>query len=147
VARMGVRPVRRRLRRWRSDDGQALTEFALVVPVLLLMILGLAEFSRAWNTRQVLTDAAREALRSSVVANADFTYESMLRLIDEALLRAALDPEKADVAVEGWKSGTGTPARIRIDYLYEFGFLGPFVGWATEGRSLALSTSFVMRNE
>jgi len=135
------------LRRWRSDDGQALTEFALVIPVLMLMIMGLAEFSQAWNTKQVLTDAAREALRSSVVANPGFTYESMVSLIDEALLRASLDPTKADIAVEGWKTGTGTPARIRIDYLYEFGFLGPFVGWATGGRSLALSTSFVMRNE
>ena len=131
----------------RSDSGQALTEFALVVPVLLFMILGLAEFSRAWNTRQVLTDAAREALRSSVVANPAFTQQSMRALIDQALQRAALDPAKADVTVDGWKAGTGTPARIRIDYLYEFGFLGPFVEWTTGGRSIALTTSFVMRNE
>jgi Flp pilus assembly protein TadG len=131
----------------RTDSGQALTEFALVVPVLLFMILGLAEFSRAWNTRQVLTDAAREALRSSVVANPAFTQQSMRALIDQALQRAALDPAKADVVVDGWKAGTGTPARIRIDYLYEFGFLGPFVEWTTGGRSLALTTSFVMRNE
>lgn len=134
-------------RHLRSESGQALTEFALVVPVLLLMILGLAEFSRAWSTKQVLTDAAREALRSSVVANPGFTQASMRTLIDQALVRAALDPAKADVTVEGWKAGTGTPARIRIDYLYEFGFLGPAVGWATGGRSLALTTSFVMRNE
>ncbi len=140
---MNARP----LRFWRAEGGQALTEFALVVPVLLLMILGLAEFSRAWNTRQVLTDAAREALRSSVVANPSFTQQSMRTLIDQALQRAALDPAKADVVVDGWKAGTGTPARIRIDYLYEFSFLGPVVGWATGGRSLALTTSFVMRNE
>ncbi|MEX2471537.1 MAG: TadE/TadG family type IV pilus assembly protein [Gemmatimonadota bacterium] len=144
---MSARTRSRTLRLWQSQSGQALTEFALVVPVLLLMILGLAEFSRAWNTKQVLTDAAREALRSSVVANPDFTYASMRSLVDQALVRAALDPAKADVAVDGWKAGTGTPARIRIDYLYEFGFLGPFVGWATGGRSLALTTSFVMRNE
>lgn len=138
---------RRALRFWRSEEGQALTEFALVIPVLLLLILGLVEFSRAWNTKQVLTDAAREALRSSVVASPGFTQTSMRSLIDQALVRAALDPEKADVVVEGWKSGTGTPARIRIDYLYEFGFLGPFMGWTTGDRSLALTTSFVMRNE
>jgi hypothetical protein len=49
--------------------------------------------------------------------------------------------------VEAWKAGTGSPARIRIDYSYDFGVLGPLIGWATEDRSLALSTSFVMRNE
>lgn len=144
---MGADAVSRRLRWCRSEDGQALVEFALVVPLLLLLILGLVEFSRAWNTRQVLTDVAREALRNSVVANPEYTYERMRDQVDQALLRAALDPERAQVSVEGWRSGTGTPARIVIDYQYEFGFLSPIFGWATGDRSLALTTSFVMRNE
>jgi Flp pilus assembly protein TadG len=133
--------------RWGSEDGQALVEFALIVPVLILLILGLAEFSRAWSTQQVLTDAAREALRSSVVANQNFTYDAMLGVIRDALVRASLDPERAQVSVEGWKAGTGTPARIRIDYQYDFAFFAPLVGWVTQDRSLALTTSFVMRNE
>jgi len=137
----------RRIRDWRSDDGQAVVEFALVTPILLFLILGLVEFSRAWNAQQVLTDSARESLRNSVVANPDFTYAAMRGLIDQALLRASLDPSLADVTVEGWKAGTGTPARIRIDYRYEFGFFGPLIDWVTGDRTLALSTSFVMRNE
>jgi Flp pilus assembly protein TadG len=140
-------PRRRRLSAWRSEDGQAVVEFALVVPILLVLILGLVEFARAWNTQQVLTDAARESLRSSVVANPNFTYDAMLGVINQALVRAALDPALAEVSVDGWKTGTGTPARITIDYRYEMGFLSPLMGWATGDRSLALSTSFVMRNE
>lgn len=138
---------RRAWRLVRYEDGQALVEFALVVPVLLLLIMGLVEFARAWNTQQVLTDAAREALRSSVVADPGFTYEAMRAQIDQALRRASLDPDNAQVTVEGWKGGTGTRARIVIDYRYDMGFLSPFMGWATGDRSLALSTSFVMRNE
>ena len=124
-----------------------MVEFALVAPVVLLLILGLVEFARAWNTQQVLTDAARESLRSSVVANSQFTYDTMIGLVHGALERAALDPSRADVYLDGWKAGTGTPARIRIDYEYDFGFFAPLVGWATGDRTLALSTSFVMRNE
>ncbi len=138
---------RRPVRRWRSEDGQALVEFALVAPLLLILILGLVEFARAWNTQQVLTDAAREALRSSVVANPNFTYDALVGLVDQALVRASLDPERAQISVDGWKAGSGTPARIRIDYEYDLGFFGPLVGWASGDRSLALSTSFVMRNE
>jgi Flp pilus assembly protein TadG len=137
----------RRASTWRSERGQALVEFALVVPILLLIILGLVEFARAWNTQQVLTDVAREGLRNSVVANPNYTYDELRSQIDQALVRASLDPQKADVTVEGWKTGTGTPARIRIDYLYDFGFVAPLLGWASDDRSLALSTSFVMRNE
>jgi Flp pilus assembly protein TadG len=131
----------------RSEDGQALVEFAMVVPFLLILILGLVDFARAWNTQQVLTDTARESLRNSVVANPQYTYAAMLNQIDQALLRASLDPDRADVTVDGWKAGTGTQARITIDYVYEFGFFGPLIGWASGERSLALSTSFVMRNE
>lgn len=139
--------IRRRAGWARREDGQALVEFALIVPLLLLLIVGLAEFSRAWNTKQVLTDAARESLRSSVVANPDFTYEAMLDLIDQALIRAALDPERAEVTTEGWKAGTGTQARVQIDYHYDLGIFGALANWASEDRTLVLSTSFVMRNE
>jgi hypothetical protein len=145
---MGGVTVSPRHRRWlRRRDGQALVELALIVPVLLLLIVGLAEFARAWNTKQVLTDASREALRSSVVANPDFTYESMLDVINQALLRASLEPERAEVSVEGWKAGTGRAAQIRIDYQYELGFFGFLAGWATGDRTLVLTTSFAMRNE
>jgi Flp pilus assembly protein TadG len=137
----------RLVRMCRSEDGQALVEFALIVPILLLLVVGLVDFARAWNTQQVLTDTARESLRNSVVANPDFTQEQMRSQIDAALRRASLDPDKADVTVDGWKAGTGTPARISIEYEYDFDFLGPLIGWAVGERTLALSTSFVMRNE
>ena len=137
----------RRRGRERRRNGQALVELALVVPVLLLLIVGLTEFARAWNTKQVLTDAAREGLRGAVVANPGYTYESMRNVIDQSLLRASLDPERAEVSVEGWRAGTGSPARIQIDYRYDLGFFGPLAGWAAADRTLVLSTSFVMRNE
>jgi len=137
----------RRARRWGSEGGQALVEFALVSPLLLLLILGLVEFARAWNTQQVLTETARDALRSAVVANPGFTYDAMVSMVDQALQRASLDPKKAEISVDGWKAGSGTPARITINYQYDFEFFGPFVDWATGDKSLALSTSFVMRNE
>ena len=138
----------RRTRRWRRRrEGQALVELALVVPVLLLLIVGLAEFARAWNTKQVLTDAAREALRNSVVSNPSFTYAALEDVIDQSLLRASLEPERAQVTVDGWKAGTGTPARIQVDYSYDLGFFGSLAGWATGDRTVLLSSSFVMRNE
>jgi Flp pilus assembly protein TadG len=48
---------------WKSGSGQSLVEFALVVPLLLVLVFGIAEFGRAWMTRNILTGAAREAVR------------------------------------------------------------------------------------
>jgi Flp pilus assembly protein TadG len=46
-----------------NEKGQNLVEFALVVPLLLLLVIGIAEFGRAWMTQNILTGAAREAVR------------------------------------------------------------------------------------
>ena len=49
--------------------GQALVEFALVLPLVLLLVVGMLEFARAWNLHQVMTDAVREGARRAVLAN------------------------------------------------------------------------------
>jgi len=131
----------------RDRSGQALVEFALVVPLLLLLIIGVVELSRAWNVHQILTNTAREALRSAVVDNPAFTQEQMHLRIGESLRLAALDPTRAEVSFEGWKAGTGSPARIELRYPYEFNLLGPLLEWSTGQRAVTISTAFVMRNE
>ena len=49
--------------RWRSEDGAQLVEFALVLPMLLLVVLGIAEFGFIFQRYEVLTNAAREGAR------------------------------------------------------------------------------------
>jgi len=57
-----------RIRKTRKNEmGQSLVEFALVVPLLLLLVIGIAEFGRAWMTQNILTGAVREAARIAVV--------------------------------------------------------------------------------
>jgi len=43
-----------------DDAGQSLVEFALVLPVLLMLILGIAEFAFAYNSRDSVFFAARD---------------------------------------------------------------------------------------
>lgn len=50
-----------------EDAGQALVEFALVVPVLLMLILGLFDVARAVQQENTLAFAAREGTRYAVV--------------------------------------------------------------------------------
>lgn len=45
----------------RTDDGQSLVEFALVLPVVLIAIVGLVEFALAFNSRDSVFFAARDA--------------------------------------------------------------------------------------
>lgn len=45
------------------DRGAAAVEFALVMPLLFLLIFGIIDFARAWNMQIALTHAAREGVR------------------------------------------------------------------------------------
>jgi hypothetical protein len=52
-----------------NRKGQALIEFALILPLVLLLVVGMLEFARAWNLHQVMTDAVREGARRAVLAD------------------------------------------------------------------------------
>jgi len=47
----------------RLDSGAAAVEFALVLPVLLLVLFGIIDFGRAYNMQIALTQASREGVR------------------------------------------------------------------------------------
>jgi Flp pilus assembly protein TadG len=52
-----------------EERGSAMVEMVIVVPVLLLILFGIVELSRAWFTLQVAASAAREGARAGAVAN------------------------------------------------------------------------------
>nr|WP_218043342.1 TadE family protein [Oryzomonas sagensis] len=55
------------LHRIRGSKGQALVELALILPILLLLILGVMEFGRAFYMKNMLTNAVRHAARKAAV--------------------------------------------------------------------------------
>ena len=57
----------------RQKSGQSVIEFALVLPLLLLVLFGITEFGRAWATQNVLTSAAREGARIAIITGPDVT--------------------------------------------------------------------------
>ena len=61
--------------RRRTDDGVALVEFALILPVFAMLLLGLITGGIALNDKQQITHATREGARyaATVPAGQDFT--------------------------------------------------------------------------
>ena len=51
----------------RGQDGAAAVEFALLLPLLVLLLFGFIQFGTAFNTRIQATNAAREAARAAVI--------------------------------------------------------------------------------
>ena len=56
----------------RGQEGAAAVEFALLLPLLVLLLFGFIQFGLAFNTRIQATNAAREAARQAVVGIDDW---------------------------------------------------------------------------
>jgi len=66
----------RRAARLRSERGAELIEFAIVVPLLILMLAAIMDFGMMFRTLEAITNAAREGARVGVLpgyANTDIT--------------------------------------------------------------------------
>lgn len=53
--------------RLRQEDGQALVEFAIVVPLLLMLVTGIIQFGLVFNKYITLTDAARNGAQTLAI--------------------------------------------------------------------------------
>jgi Flp pilus assembly protein TadG len=124
-----------------------MVEFAIVLPLLLILLIAVFEFGRAWNINHAITDAARLGARSAVVADPVTTQDSVYAIIKRALRRASIDTVAATITLTGWRTGQGTPATVNIQVPYQFVFLKPFMHWSTSKSNITLQSTFVMRNE
>jgi Flp pilus assembly protein TadG len=55
----------------KSEQGQTMTEFALVLPILVVFLFGIIQFGIAFNNYVTITDAARAGARKAAVSRED----------------------------------------------------------------------------
>jgi Flp pilus assembly protein TadG len=143
------------MRNWRSQKGAALLETAITLPLLLLVSVAIFEFGRAYQTWQVLTNAAREGARVAVLP--DPTPGIVEQRVRDYMQAGQLPQwNTAAVSVNRASSITvnGAPtsaSAVIVDYPFNFIVLGPVVRLVTPDSSLSdavtMRASAVMRNE
>jgi Flp pilus assembly protein TadG len=113
-----------------SERGAAAVEFAILVPVLVTLLLGIMEFSRLYNAQSELSAAAREGVRVLAVTGNQATARSAAKNVVVSLSPALQDsnisfgsPCPSTVA-----AGTSPQATITITYSLSTltGIAGPF---------------------
>lgn len=103
---------------WRSAKGQSLIEFALVLGVLILMLMGIFDFGRAIYAYNVIANCAREGARMGIVdpTNTD-------AIVEAAKSRAiALDAGELTVTVTQPESNV-----IQVEVTYNFYAVTPLI--------------------
>jgi Flp pilus assembly protein TadG len=152
---LGERLRGRLVRRWQSARGTALMETALTLPLLLLVSVGIFEFGRAYQTWQILTNAAREGARVAVLPNSTVadvqsrvtSYMQSGQLPDYASATISVDQNQT-ISIGGTNASASL---VTVQYPFSFIVLNPVAQLVSRGSSLGapltLTASAEMRNE
>jgi Flp pilus assembly protein TadG len=108
-----------------NERGAAAVEFAILLPLLLLLVLGTIEFGRAYNAQITLTNAARDGVRVMAIANDPAGAKTAAKNAAASVSTAI--PTSA-VTLSTTTCSTGAQVTLTINYSLSTitGIAGPF---------------------
>jgi hypothetical protein len=131
------------MKRRGNQLGQSAVEFALIMPVLVLILMGVFDFGRAFYAYSVVANAAREGARVGIFSAAT-----------DAQIRAAVRQYWVGLGTVSDSSITISPAEkrlsgelIEVAVRYEFVPITPVIDAFLPGGKIALASSSIMRVE
>jgi len=154
-----LRLIRRR--RKNGEKGQALAEFALLVPIFLMLLFSIVDFGMGFYSWITVTNSAREGARLgavhaplNVASSPCFGKASLEQCIyDRVLDSADLADEatKMTVTITNAQGQSGESVVVKVDYQYDLitplAGLVQFVSGDEIGPTLGLSSTADMRLE
>ena len=126
------------MRRRRAERGSAAVEFALLLPILLLVLLALVQVGALARDQLVLTQASRAGAREAAVNGSVDAVQEVVRSA-----AAGLDAERVEIDVL-WSGARGTP--VTVSLTYEVPVVSPLAGWLLP-QTVSLRSSATMRQE
>jgi Flp pilus assembly protein TadG len=112
-------------RRWRSERGAELIEFALIAPILIFIIAAIADFGMMFRTFEAVTNAAREGARVGVLPGYD--PPDVQTRVDNYLAASGLTGARTTNVVNvpvTTGAGVFTARAVTVNYTYQFAVLG-----------------------
>ena len=107
---------------FRSERGQSLAAFALVLPLLVLLLFGIIQFGITFNHYITLTDAVRAGARKAAVSR---HQPDPVAVTTDQVETAATDLDPADLQItvtSTWEAGD--QVEVEASYPYEIKLLG-----------------------
>ena len=143
--------IRRRTENGQRDEkGQALVEFALLVPIFLILLFAIVDFGMGFHSWITVTNSAREGARLGAVQGTTLQIETRVR--DTASL--INEDTNMTVSVTNAADAGGLPGEsvvVQVDYDYDLitplASLVTFLSGDIIGPTLELSATADMRIE
>jgi Flp pilus assembly protein TadG len=112
--------------RLREQRGASAVEFALIVPLLVLLVLGIVEFGHAFQVQGTLSAAAREGVRVMALQNDPVAARTAVRDASASLSPAVTNAQVVITPATCPAGGGSTNVKVTISYRmpYLTGFFG-----------------------
>ena len=129
-----------------NRKGTAIVEFAFVLPVLLLIFMGIIEFSLALYDKAVLTNASREGARAGIVSKSPRVPDGDIRTVVKNYCQTFLITfgndtlEDGDIVISRTGDTFGSDLTVTVNYRYDFLVLPSFMTVALGPINLAAQT-------
>lgn len=134
-----------------KHNGSAMMEFALVLPMLLLLVFGIIEFGTALYDKAVITNASREGARKGVIFKTPaVTDEEIKTTIANACAGRLItfgDPVDPEVDIQpppGTTRTAGTPLSVTVTYNFTGLMLGDLISAMSGTKTLTATTTMVI---
>lgn len=104
-----------------NERGASAVEFALLLPLLMMILFGIIEFGMALYRQAILTNASREGARLGIVQSVPAITSGQINTrIDAYLTAAGIAPGSVTRAISPIVSVTGTPVTVTLTLPYTF---------------------------
>jgi Flp pilus assembly protein TadG len=109
--------------RLQRQDGQAFVEFAIVLPLLVLLVFGITQFGLAFRNHLAITDAARVAARAAAVKRTNNPCGAATTAIQNTVSTGQWAQVSSRITCTAGPN-IGDQVKITIKYPYSIGLPG-----------------------
>jgi Flp pilus assembly protein TadG len=124
----------------RKRKGQSMVEFALVLPILIILLVGIFEFGQIFNVFLQINHASREGARTGALRGTDAEIVQSVKdssTLDSTLMTVSITPAESSRI-------RSVPVKVQVDYDYQVvvGLIGDIIS-----DNVNLTTQTTMRIE
>ncbi|OAA93725.1 TadE/TadG family type IV pilus assembly protein [Clostridium coskatii] len=110
------------LKNLNNEKGQALVEFAIILPILLLIVMGIVQFGMVVNSYITIENASREGARAGIIGSTDQEIQYLI-----VTTSPNLDPKNLTVTITPSESSRRSGDSLIVKVTYKYNLTVPII--------------------
>ena len=106
----------------KNQKGQALVEFAIILPILLMLVMGILQFGMMLNAYLTIENASREGARAGIIGSSDAEIQNLI-----ISTSPSLDPECLTVIITPDEPDRKSGDTLTVQITYNYNLIVPII--------------------